>query len=158
MDLLVTGGTGFLGRHLAAALQRRGHRVRLLAATLPAWAGCSRTGPRPSPWICATVARWSRHALGPTRSITSARYRRRGVNAPTFMPINVGGTEAVIEGCRRHAVGRLIYVSSPSVVFDGRDHCYLTEDAPYPRRFASVYSLTKKLAKDRVNAATDFSR
>jgi nucleoside-diphosphate-sugar epimerase len=39
-----------------------------------------------------------------------------------FVATNVGGTEAVIEGCRRHGVERLVYVSSPSVVFDGRDH------------------------------------
>jgi len=30
MNILVTGGTGFIGSHTAAALQRAGHRVRLL--------------------------------------------------------------------------------------------------------------------------------
>jgi len=30
MNILVTGGTGFIGSHIAAALQRAGHRVRLL--------------------------------------------------------------------------------------------------------------------------------
>jgi nucleoside-diphosphate-sugar epimerase len=47
----------------------------------------------------------------------------------------------------------MIYVSSPSVVFDGRDHCNLSEDAPYPRRFASAYSWSKKIGEDLVNAA-----
>jgi 2-alkyl-3-oxoalkanoate reductase len=70
-----------------------------------------------------------------------------------FHAINVGGTEAVLDGCRAHSVGRLVYVSSPSVVFDGRDQCDLTEAAPHPRRFASIYSHTKKLGEDLVNAA-----
>ncbi|HEX2203413.1 MAG TPA: NAD-dependent epimerase/dehydratase family protein, partial [Longimicrobium sp.] len=72
-----------------------------------------------------------------------------------FHAVNVGGTEGVIEGCRAHGVARLVHVSSPSVTFDGREVRDQTEDAPYPRRFASVYSLTKKGAEDRVNAARD---
>jgi nucleoside-diphosphate-sugar epimerase len=39
------------------------------------------------------------------------------------------------------------------VVFDGKDQINLKEDAPYPARFASVYSLTKKLGEDIVNDA-----
>ncbi len=63
------------------------------------------------------------------------------------------GTAHVLAGCIAHDVGRLIYVSSPSVVFDGRDVRDQREDAPYPRRFVSVYSETKKLGEDLVNAA-----
>ena len=70
-----------------------------------------------------------------------------------FHAINVNGTTAVIEGCKRHQVRRLIYVSSPSVVFAGQDQHELTEAAAYPTRFTSVYSLTKKLGEDLVNAA-----
>jgi nucleoside-diphosphate-sugar epimerase len=70
-----------------------------------------------------------------------------------FFDINVGGTRSVVIGCNTHRVRRLVYVSSPSVVFDGHDHINLPDDAPYPRRFASTYSLTKKLGEDIVNSA-----
>ncbi len=59
----------------------------------------------------------------------------------------------MLDGCRKHGVCRLIYVSSPSVVFDGRDQHNAPENVPYPRRFSSVYSLTKKLGEDMVNAS-----
>ncbi len=39
------------------------------------------------------------------------------------------------------------------MLFNGRDQPLLTDAAPYPARFISTYSLTKKLAEDRVNAA-----
>jgi nucleoside-diphosphate-sugar epimerase len=52
-----------------------------------------------------------------------------------------------------HGVRRLAYISSPSVVFDGTDQVDLTELAPYPKRFTSIYSKTKKLGEDLVNAA-----
>ena len=33
---------------------------------------------------------------------------------------NTLGTRHVVEGCLTHGVGRLVYTSSPSVIFDGR--------------------------------------
>jgi nucleoside-diphosphate-sugar epimerase len=70
-----------------------------------------------------------------------------------FFAINVGGTEAMIAGCVKHRVRRFIYVSSPSVVFNGHDQFNVTEEVPYPPRFASIYSLTKKLGEDAANSA-----
>jgi nucleoside-diphosphate-sugar epimerase len=72
-----------------------------------------------------------------------------------FFAANVGGTAVIIDGCRQHKVNRLVYISSPSVVFNGLDQYALTEAAPFPKRFVSVYSLTKKMGEDLVNAASD---
>jgi nucleoside-diphosphate-sugar epimerase len=137
MNLLVTGGTGFLGQHLAAALLRRGHQVRLLGRNFAGVGSLLALGAAP-----VAVDLRDRGAVVAACAGADAVY-------------HVGALSAPWGRRRRHAVRRLIYVSSPSVLFDGHDHCYLTEDAPYPRRFASVYSLTKKLAEDRVNAAAD---
>jgi nucleoside-diphosphate-sugar epimerase len=73
--------------------------------------------------------------------------------ASEFHGINAEGTRLVAEACLRETVKLLVYVSSPSVVFDGRDQVNVTENVPYPRRYLSVYSLTKKLGEDHVNAA-----
>lgn len=74
-------------------------------------------------------------------------------NRTDFFTTNVGGTRAVIAGCREYGARRLIYVSSPSVVFNGKDQHNVSEAVPYPRRFASVYSLTKKLGEELVRQA-----
>ena len=70
-----------------------------------------------------------------------------------FFDTNVEGTTHVIDGCRRHGVTRMVHVSSPSVIFDGRDVRDATEEAPFPRRFLSHYCRTKKLAEDAVRGA-----
>ena len=70
-----------------------------------------------------------------------------------FHSINVDGTRHVIAGCLTHKVGRLIYVSSPSVVFRGGDLHEAIETDSYPPRYLAVYSLSKKLAEIKVHEA-----
>jgi nucleoside-diphosphate-sugar epimerase len=153
MNILITGGSGFLGQHLARALLDQGHQVRLMGREMESARGLIDAGAQPIVADlrerAATIAACASAEVVYHVGALSAPWGRRA----DFYAINVGGTAAVLAGCRLHAVRRMIYVSSPSVVFDGRDHRNLTEAAPYPRRFASVYSLTKKLGEDLVNAA-----
>ncbi|MBV9790121.1 MAG: NAD-dependent epimerase/dehydratase family protein [Chloroflexi bacterium] len=153
MKMLVTGGTGFLGRHLARALLQHDHRVHLLGRNFTQSADLLSLGAQPVP-----VDLRDRAATIAACEGMDAVFHVGALSAPwghraDFFAINVDGTANVIAGCQRHDVGQLIYVSSPSVVFDGRDHWNLAEAAPYPRRFASIYSLTKKLGEDLVNQA-----
>jgi len=67
--------------------------------------------------------------------------------------INTIGTENVIAACRRQHVPRLIYTSSPSVIYDGRDHHNANESLAYPTRYLCHYPHTKALAERAVLAA-----
>jgi nucleoside-diphosphate-sugar epimerase len=62
----------------------------------------------------------------------------------------VVGTENVIDACLMNGVKRLVFTSSPSVVFDNRDQSGVGESEPYPRRFLSYYPQTKALAEQAV--------
>jgi nucleoside-diphosphate-sugar epimerase len=151
--ILITGGTGFLGQRLAQRLVDDGAAVALMGRDFSAVAPSLRAQVR----LCPADLR-DRRAVMDACTGVDAVYHAGALSAPwgrrrDFWDINVGGTSAVIEGCREHHVRRLIYVSSPSVVFDGGDQHNLGDDAPYPRRFASFYSETKKLGEDQVNAA-----
>ena len=68
---------------------------------------------------------------------------------------NFIGTRNVIAACREQGVSRLVYTSSPSVVFDGRDMEGVDESVPYPSRFATHYPSTKAAAEQLVRAAND---
>ncbi|HJT56889.1 MAG TPA: NAD-dependent epimerase/dehydratase family protein [Ktedonobacteraceae bacterium] len=153
MQILVTGGTGFLGWHLARALLANGHQVHLLGRNFDGVSTLLADGAIP---VVADL-RDQASVMGACSGI-EAVYHAGALSAPwgkrsDFYAINVGGTQAILEGCHKHGVRRLIYVSSPSVVFDGRDQCNVPENVPYPRHFTSVYSLTKKLGEDMVNAS-----
>ncbi len=153
MRILITGGTGFLGQHLARTLQTQGHSISILGrdfsevkSLLAAGARAIEADLRDASAVrkacrqCEVVY----HA-----GALSAAWGRR----EDFFAVNVGGTEAVVAGCLEADVKRLIYVSSPSVVFNGKDQYEATEAVTYPRRFVSIYSLTKKLGEDHVRSA-----
>lgn len=154
--VLVTGATGFVGSHLVAALLARGIRVRAMGRNPAALERLAALGVEPH----AVDLGGNPEAIISACAGASIVYHLGALSSPwgaraAFESVNVGGTRAVIEGCRRGRVGRLVHVSSPSVVFDGRDHSDIRDDTPYPRRFVSVYSETKKMAEDCVNAARD---
>lgn len=74
-----------------------------------------------------------------------------------FYQTNTTGTRNVIDACRHHGISRLIYTSSPSVVFNGSDMQGVDESVPYPSRFHAYYPKTKALAEQLVRAATSES-
>ena len=64
-----------------------------------------------------------------------------------FYGINVTGTENVIKACNNNNISRLIYTSSPSVVFDGKDMEGVDENVPYPDKYEGFYPETKAIAE-----------
>lgn len=64
---------------------------------------------------------------------------------------NVAATRHVLEACRVVGVPRLVFTSSPSVVFDGRDHLNARADElTYPARYLAEYPRTKAEAERAV--------
>jgi nucleoside-diphosphate-sugar epimerase len=72
-----------------------------------------------------------------------------------FYRANVIGTQNLINACRQNGVTRLVYTSSPSVVFNGGDMEGVDESVPYGTHFLSPYPRTKAMAEQLVRAAAD---
>ncbi len=152
MRVLVTGGTGFLGRYVARALLQRGDQVSLMGRNFSGAADLLALGAQPLAVDLRDGAA-VRQACASVQAVCHCGALSAPWGKPAeFYATNAGGTRSVVEGCCQHGVERLVYISSPSVIFTGRDHVDLTEAAPYPRRFTSLYALTKKLGEDAVRA------
>ena len=154
MRVLITGGSGFLGRHIAARLLADGQSVRLLGRDFGEVAGLLAAGAEPLRADLRDRAAVVEACRGADAVVHSGALSAPWGPPASFAAVNVGGTQAVVAGCLRHGVGRLVLISSPSVIFSGRDHVAATEAAPYPRRFSSAYARSKAQAEQVVRAAT----
>jgi thioester reductase-like protein len=114
--VLVTGGTGFVGRAVARELERRGRRVVVLARGAAASGGLA--GDVSLPGFGLPSDRFRAlldeldvviHAAGAVNWVLPYR---------SLAPANVGGTAEVISACAA-AGARLVHVSSQIVCHDG---------------------------------------
>ena len=147
--MLVTGGGGFVGRFVVRACLGRGDAVRVLGRNdYPFLSGAERLrGDVSDPNIV-------RKAVDGCQSVFHVA-AIPGVWGPRceFERINVEGTRVVTEACRDARVRSLVFTSSPSVVFDGRDHINADESLPYPETYLCDYPRTKAEAERLVLAA-----
>ncbi len=70
-----------------------------------------------------------------------------------YFSINLNGTEQVLKACLANDIGRLVYTSTPSVVFADHDLAGVDESAPYGQHFLCHYAASKAQAEERVLAA-----
>ena len=148
---LVTGGTGFLGRHLVARLLAAGRPVTVLAR-------------RADPALVARGVRFITASLDDAPAVAAAcaghatvfhTAAKVGVwgRYADFFRTNVLGTRAILAGCRAHGVARLVYTSTPSVVYNGQSLANADESLPLATSCPSPYPLTKAIAEREVLAA-----
>jgi len=156
MHVLVTGASGFLGQYVAEQLLARGDAVR----------GLCRSAAPDLERLGVEVARGD---IADRDAVVAAC---RGVDAVVhtaavasiwgpwdwFYSTNLLGTRHVLDGCRQHGVGRLVYTSSPSVTFDGSPQRNVDESAPYSERWLAYYPHTKAIAEREVLAAHEPGR
>jgi farnesol dehydrogenase len=109
MDVLVTGGTGYLGRAIVNALARAGHRPIVFARRA---SGAGLPGEAADADIRDRSA--VEHAVRRVDAVCHAAalvsvWRPR---AADFDDVNVGGVENVLEACEKHRIPRIVYTSS----------------------------------------------
>lgn len=150
-SILVTGGGGFLGGALVRRLVQTGARVKsfsrgfypdLDVLGIEQIQGCLQD-------LSAVTAACEEVDLV---FHTAAKAGGWG-KYQDYFDINVTGTEHIIAACRQNRVSRLIYTSSPSVVFDHLDKAGIDESAPYAKTFQTHYPATKALAEQAVRRA-----
>lgn len=155
MKILVTGGGGFLGQALCRGLAERGHDV-------------SSFNRGRYPALEVLGVRQLQGDLGDRDAVLSACMDMDAVfhsaakagawgSYDSYHRANVAGTQHVIDGCRAHGIGRLVYTSTPSVTHRATHPVAggSAETVPYGDAFKAHYASTKTLAEKSVLAAND---
>lgn len=151
MKICVTGGGGFLGRYITEQLCEQGHQIRVFSRGR-------------YPELEQAGIEVFRGDLTEQQGVMDAL---SGIDAvfhvaavpgiwgmwETYHSINTLGTEHVINACKYYGIRKLIYTSSPSVVYDGEEHFNADESLPYPETYLCHYPHSKALAEKAVLSA-----
>lgn len=153
MRVLVTGASGMLGGQVARALVARGDEVTVLQRRPSALEGV-------------------REQRGDLRDDTAVAGAVRGQDAVVhlaakvnvvgpwaeYQAINVEGTRSVVQACRRHGVGRLVHISSPSVAHAGHALVGVGAEPADPARARGPYARSKAMAEQVALTAAEPGR
>ena len=160
--IVLVGGSGFVGTHLAAALLEEGYDVLILDVNPPLAidhdkskknprrkSGQINFGPIDITDKDATIA--SLRSFQPSLLVHLASY---GMSGPAMLnarceKVNVGGTSNLIEACIQLNIPGFIYTSSYNVIFGGEKIEGGDETTPYfpVNKHSDEYSRTKALAE-----------
>jgi dTDP-L-rhamnose 4-epimerase len=127
--VLITGGAGFIGSHLADHLLAQGHRVRILDLLVPQVHGSHAARP-------TYLSRETEFIRGDIRDPDAVRRGLKGVDAVFhlaaavgvgqsmyqirhYSDVNASGTAVLLETLARHPVERLVVASSMSIYGEG---------------------------------------
>ncbi len=139
-----------MGRHIADALADRGDVVTALDVAGRSWRDDVAVVHVDLRDAAATAAAIAGHdVVFHSASIVHTRQNR----SDDVWAVNLGGTQHVLAGCRAAGVTRLVYVSSASVVYEGRDLEGGDESLPYTRISQAAYADSKVAAEKEVLAA-----
>lgn len=153
MKLFVTGGGGFLGRAIVKKLCSEGHEVVTFSR-----------GNYPALDLLGV-----KHFQGDLSDYATLKQAMEGCEAVfhvaaktgiwgkyiDFYRVNVKGTENVLLACRELGIRNLVFTSSPSVVYHGKDSEGNNESLPYLKKYNAWYPQTKAIAEKLVMAAND---
>jgi nucleoside-diphosphate-sugar epimerase len=155
MKIVVTGGTGFVGKHLALALKQLGEDVKVIGRNSLVGETFRKQGidfqlVDLTDLAQTTAALQDIDLVYHCAALSSVWGRYQD-----FYRANVLGTRHVIQGCLATGVGRMVYISTSSVYFDFKDRLNISEDAAFGDRQVNDYVTTKKLAELEVQKAID---
>ena len=144
--IFITGGSGYVGRNLVRHFVGKGIPVTALARSAKSEGMVAGLGATPfsGDLFSAGLVRGMEgcHVL-----MHAAADTDHGPGTESQQRVNEEGTKAVFKAARAGGIQRAIYLSTESVLADGRPLINVDERHPLPRRPAGSYSRSKAAAE-----------
>ena len=150
MKILVTGGTGFLGKNIALRLLAAGHTVTILGRNKTVGAELASQGIRFLPVELSDKEKMIAACEQQEIVVHSGALASPWGAYELFYQTNVIGTRNLLAGCDKFGVRRLVNISTPSIYFDFNHRFNIRESDPLPKRQYTNYSATKLIADDDI--------
>ena len=147
-NILITGAGGFLGSYIARELIKKNYQV--FSFSRSEYSFLSEIGVT--------------QRLGDLKNFQDVKNALENIDAvihtaglvgmwglyKDFYSTNVTGTENIINAMKELKIKKLVYTSTPSVVFDKENLNGVDESTPYPKSFLTHYAHTKSIAEKLV--------
>jgi nucleoside-diphosphate-sugar epimerase len=149
MKILVSGGTGFVGTAVTDILLALGHEVHTIGRSTPSFNNKSKN--RYHHRFDLTKDNLPESLISGTEIFFHIA-AKAGVwgSYSEFFSANVTATRKILTACQSYHIPKLIYTSTPSVVFSEKPIRNGTETLPYCKNEISPYAQTKSIAEKEV--------
>lgn len=151
--ILITGAGGFLGSYIARELLKKGHEVFSFS--------------RSNHDLLTNLG--ITQILGDLKNVEDVKLAMAGMDIvmhtagmvgmwgryEDYFETNVTGTENILKAMKELGINKLIYTSTPSVVFEKDSLCGVDESTPYASSYLTHYAMTKSIAEKMVLKAND---
>ena len=153
--ILITGAGGFLGSYIARDLVKKGHEVFSFSRTkhdLLTTLGVTQILGDLKNYDQVKIALSGMDIVMHTAGMVGmwGRYEH-------FYETNVTGTENILKAMKVLGINKLVYTSTPSVVFAKDSLCGVDESTPYASKYLTHYASTKAMAEKMVLSANSDS-
>ncbi len=155
MKIFVTGGGGFLGFAIVSQLCLKGHEV--VTYSRGNYPVMDQMGVTHFRGDLSDYALLKKAMMGCEAVFHIAAKTGVWGRWEDFYQANVTGTKNVLQACRELSIRNLVFTSSPSVVYHGKDSEGQNESLPYPKKYCAYYPKTKAIAEKLVMAANNAS-
>lgn len=151
MNVLVTGGGGFLGVAICRQLVNRGHQVTAFQRSDSA--ELRKLGVSIIRGDITDFSTINKAFRGMDAVFHTAAKAGLSLRYDDFYQPNVIGTQNVINACLENCISKLVFSSSPSVTHSDGDIEGGDETLPYAEKYNSPYPATKAISEQMVMAA-----
>lgn len=150
--IFLTGGTGFLGSHIAELARARGDTVKALARKGADTAFLEQLGIEIVEGELTDAAALARGVAGAEVVINSAAKVGDWGHVDEYRKVNVEGVRLLLDAVRQHSLKRFVHLSSCGV-YAARHHYGTEESEPLPANHIDGYTQSKVEAEAIVLAA-----